>query len=317
MNTIQASHEKRTIRVKDFLEDFNAGMSDGEILKRYHLTPAGLEKFYNMLLDRGILGSQELQDHYRRENHRPAEPPDYEEEKAGFICPACLVAQDTMFDICPKCGVSFHELMSSERRPDQTVPEVPHAAPAVLPERAPLREKILEVFSGAKDRSLFGATLASQQAKMPEAPANERDDGYFAVADTSGEAYSGFDDPLAEIVHGSSFGYENNADVDAPAAKALCDTCQEPMQSGLRDVYDRPRSYLAMKLSATFLALGILGCLMISFFDGYSLWRLILVCATGVSFLVGASLLTVGSFLYLAREKVYFCPLCNRIYPRG
>ncbi len=317
MNTIQASHEKRTIRVKDFLEDFNAGMSDGEILKRYHLTPAGLEKFYNMLLDRGILGSQELQDHYRRENRRQAEAPEYEEEKAGFICPACLVAQDTMFDICPKCGVSFHELMSRERKPNKAIPEEPQAASPVRPKRAPLGEKILDVLSGARDRSLFGATVPRQQAIIAEAPSNERDDGYFAVAATSSDVHSGFEDPLDEIVHGSPLGYENDADPDAPAAKALCDTCQEPMQSGLRDVYDRARSYLAMKISATFLALGILGCLVVSFFDGYSLLRLILVCATGVSFLAGASLLTVGSFLFLAREKVYFCPLCKRIYPRG
>ncbi len=159
--------------------------------------------------------------------------------------------------------------------------------------------------------------MARQQAIIAGAPPKERDDGYFAVADTSSEARSGFEDPLDDIVHGSPLGYENDADADTPAAKALCDSCQEAMQSGLRDVYDRPRSYLAMKISATFLALGILGCIMVSFFDGYSLWRLILVCATGVSFLVGASLLTVGSFMFLAREKVYFCPLCKRIYPRG
>lgn len=317
MNTVQTSQEKRTIKVKDFLDDFHAGMPDGELLKRYHLTPAGLEKFYSMLLDRHILGSQELQHHYKQENQRQTEAPKDEEEKAGFICPACLVAQDTMFDICPRCGVSFQELMSRERTPNGPVSEDPPVASSAREARVPLGEKILDVISSVRDRSLFRDTAAQQENKSTSAPPRDGDDGYFAVAGTSSEARSGFDAPLDDMVHGSALEYANDADADAPAVEVLCDSCQERMQSGLRDVYDRSRSYLAMKMSATFLVLGILGCLMVSFFDGYSLWRLAVVCATGISFLVGASLLTVGAFMFLAREKVYFCPLCKRVYPRG
>jgi hypothetical protein len=317
MNTIQTSQEKRTIKVKDFLDDFHAGMPDGELLKRYHLTPAGLEKFYSMLLDRHILKSQDIQHHYRLENQRQAEAPKDEEEKAGFICPACLAAQDTMFDICPRCGVSFQELMSRERTTKGPVSEDPPVASSERAARVPLGEKILDVISGVRDRSLFGDTAARQENKSASAPQRDGDDGYFAVAGTSSEAHTGFDAPLAEMVHGSPLEYANDADADAPAVEVLCDSCQERMQSGLRDVYDRSRSYLAMKMSATFLVLGILGCLMVSFFDGYSLWRLAVVCGTGISFLVGTSLLTVGAFMFLAREKVYFCPLCKRVYPRG
>jgi hypothetical protein len=54
------------------------------------------------------------------------------------------------------------------------------------------------------------------------------------------------------MVHGSPLEYPNDADADAPAVEVLCDSCQERMQSGLRDVYDRSRSSLAMKMSATF-----------------------------------------------------------------
>jgi hypothetical protein len=317
MNTIQTSQEKRTIKVKDFLDDFHAGMPDGELLKRYHLTPAGLEKFYSMLLDRHILSSHDIQHHYRLESQRQAEALKEEEEKAGFICPACLASQDTMFDICPRCGVSFQELMSRERTTKGPVSEDPPAASSARQARVPLGEKILDVISGVRDRSIFGAAGARQENKSTDAPLQEGDDGYFAAAGTTSEPHSGFDAPLDEMVHGSPLEYANDADSDAPAVEALCDTCQERMQLGLRDVYDRSRSYLAMKMSATFLVLGILGCLMVSFFDGYSLLRLAVVCATGISFLVGASLLTVGAFLFLAREKVYFCPLCKRVYPRG
>jgi hypothetical protein len=317
MNTIQTNQEKRTIKVKDFLDDFHAGMSDGELLKRYHLTAAGLEKFYSMLLDRHILSSKDIQHHYRLENQRQAEAPKDEEEKAGFICPACLAAQDTMFDICPRCGVSFQELMNRERTTNEPVSEDPPVASPAREAKVPLGEKILDVISSVRDRSLFGAAAARQENKSIGATPQEGNDAYFAAASATSEPHSGFDAPLDDIVHGSPLEYANDADSEGPTVEALCDTCQEKMQLGLRDVYDRSRSYLAMKMSATFLVLGILGCLMVSFFDGYSVSRLAVVCATGISFLVGASLLTVGAFLYLAREKVYFCPLCKRVYPRG
>ncbi len=317
MNTVQASQEKRTIKVKDFLGDFYSGMSDGELLKRYHLTPAGLEKFYSMLLDRGILTPQELQDHHRRESLPQAATPEDEEEGAGFICPACLVAQDRMFDICPECGVSFHEMISRERTPAKPEPEPPRVAPPVREEGRPLGEKILGVLSSVREGHLFGRTAAKRESNLTDAQDQQRDEGYFAMADNSGEAHTGFEDPMDEIVHGSPLEYADDADGHAPTVDALCDSCQEPMQTGLRDIYDRGRSYLALKMSASFLTLGVLGCLMVTFFDGYSLLRLAVVCATGISFLAGASFLTVGSFLFLAREKVYYCPLCKRVYPRG
>jgi hypothetical protein len=318
MNTVQTNQEKRTIKVKDFLNDFYSGMADGELLKRYHLTPAGLEKFYSMLLDRGILASQELQDHRRQENLRRTADREDQQEKAGYICPACLVAQDTMFDICPECGVSFHELMSRERRLDNTVPEDQQAHSPVREKSRPLGEKLLGAFGGVRKANFFRAGEARHEEKLAEPPAQEEDESYFAVADKSMGDHVGFDDPMDEIVHGSPL-EDANDDTDPypPTVEALCDSCQERMQSGLRDIYDRGRSHLAMKMAATFLIVGILGCLMVSFFDGYSLLRLAVVCATGISFLAGTALLTVASFMFLAREKVYYCPLCKRVYPRG
>ncbi|MBM3301104.1 MAG: hypothetical protein FJY85_14255 [Deltaproteobacteria bacterium] len=55
----------------------------------------------------------------------------------------------------------------------------------------------------------------------------------------------------------------------------------------------------------------------LSFFDGYSLGRLFVVYITGMFLLFGAVFGAVGSFMYLAREKVYYCESCERIYPRG
>jgi hypothetical protein len=317
MNPMQTSHEKRTIKVKDFLDDFYGGMSEAALLKTYNLTPTGLEKFFSMLLDRGILDSQELQDHYRRENLRQTGTQHTDIEKASYICPACLAAHDTMFDICPRCGVSFHELMSRERQPEVTSPEESLFASLGPEKGAEQGEKILEVSGDARATDRFEPVPSQPANEWDAAPAKEVDNGYFARAEEPLENHSGFDDPMDEIVHGRPLEHVDDADTDEAGAQVICETCQESMQSGLRDIYDRGRGYLAIKMSATFFILGILGCLMVSFFDGYSLGRLIVVCFTGISFLAGASLLTVGAFMLLARERIYFCPVCKRIYPRG
>jgi hypothetical protein len=113
MNTADSTQEKRTIKVKDFLEDFRAGMDDGGLQLKYHLTQVGLEKFYSMLMDRGILSPQELQESYRRQEPQDSyqgrkrgaqDPDDSASETSSFICPRCLTSHETMFDVCPKCG---------------------------------------------------------------------------------------------------------------------------------------------------------------------------------------------------------------------
>jgi|GEM_PF-1185354 len=62
MDTAQTSHEKRSIKVKDFLQDFRGGMPDRDLMEKYDLSATGLEKFYNMLLDRNIIDYTEFED---------------------------------------------------------------------------------------------------------------------------------------------------------------------------------------------------------------------------------------------------------------
>lgn len=62
MDTAQSSHEKRSIKVKDFLQDFRCGMPDRDLMEKYELSTTGLEKFYNMLLDRNIIDYAEFEE---------------------------------------------------------------------------------------------------------------------------------------------------------------------------------------------------------------------------------------------------------------
>ena len=108
MNTTQNSQLKRSIRVRDFLDDFHAGMTDECLLEKYHLTSTGLERFYDMLQDRGIIDAEELLGRYSEPDQEPAQ----ERDTTSFICPSCLASHQTMFDICPECGVSFQDMIS-------------------------------------------------------------------------------------------------------------------------------------------------------------------------------------------------------------
>jgi hypothetical protein len=61
MDTAQSTQHRRSIKVKDFLEDFRSGASDDQLMEKYQLSATGLERFYGMLVERGILDSEETQ----------------------------------------------------------------------------------------------------------------------------------------------------------------------------------------------------------------------------------------------------------------
>ena len=114
MNTVQNTQVKRSIRVRDFLNDFHGGMNDEDLLVKYHLTPTGLERFYDMLQERGIIDPQEILARYVEADDADQEMKQDERESASFICPSCLSSHNVMFDICPDCGVSFQDMISQQ-----------------------------------------------------------------------------------------------------------------------------------------------------------------------------------------------------------
>ena len=61
MDTAQGSHQKRSIKVKQFLGDFRSGASDEELMEKYRLGEAGLDRFFNMLVERSILAPEEIE----------------------------------------------------------------------------------------------------------------------------------------------------------------------------------------------------------------------------------------------------------------
>ncbi len=376
MNTIQNSQLKRSIRVRDFLDDFHAGMTDEALLEKYHLTPTGLERFYDMLQDRGIIDPEELLIRYSESAVMEREPAD-EGDTTSFICPSCLASHKTMFDICPDCGVSFQDMIrqeepqayhdvpdpsvatedlmhadaravdrskvfeSSEPVPAIEIPQEPESAHDFFVDPSEMREHDQFCWPGeidfdraaneefvSADDAEFGnpgsVQSASQDAFGSEDLIQDSSlisfrEGIEPRESDSSDGTSQFDASLDEFDSTPRFeGFLEQPQVEEYGQTGtLCESCDEIMEPTLRDVYDRKRSHLALILAGACLVLGFLGSAAVSLFDGYSLGRLFVVYTTGMCLLFGAILSSVGAFMYLAREKVYFCNSCRRVYPRG
>ncbi len=295
------SQEKRTIKVKDFLDDFRSGLPETEILKKFNLTLAGLEKFFTMLLERNIVDEAELQEYYQREQTAGEKAAQPESDQSTYMCPCCLAAQDTMFDICPSCGVSFQELVSGEK---------PAAEPeAVKPAQQTLETKAVEAESAA-DTVQVGSPLAAEQAPKKVGPMVDDD----FVAEDLRTHNRGFDDALDEIVPGMPL---DCIDEPEKTVAPKCEQCQEDMKAGIRDIYDQRRSKLALSAAGLLFVLGFFGVAGLGFLDGFSFSRLVVLYATGMFLIFGTALSFVGLFTFMARERVHFCASCGRVTPRG
>jgi hypothetical protein len=316
MNSAPRTHEKRSIKVKDFLADLRSGMDEEYLLTKYQLTPVGLDKFYGMLVERGILGQDEIADRHLHQSAPQHEDTTAASEKPKFICPACLAVHDTMFDICPCCGVSFQEMVNEQTRTNRPVEEqLEH-----------------DYFPGQREQTedatgdLFVSPCSNyreESAKVRVSTGNQLKDptgghGEFAQPFDWRQNDSRFDEPMDDIVCGMPLG-ENYAYEDKRAEHngVRCATCQGAAVPALRDIYDRKRSLLSLTLCGISLFIGLVGAVVVSLFEGPSLARLLVVYVTGLLLLCGGVLCAVGSFLYLAREKVYYCASCGRVYPRG
>lgn len=296
MNT-QTNQEKRTIKVREFLDDFRAGYSDIEIMQKFNLTSVGLDKFFGMLVDRGILHQAELEEHYRIEQAKENRA---ESEKSTYMCPSCLSSHDVMFDICPKCGVSFQELLSQTSPDRNWEPESMEAKREFEPEKP----------EHGKNPTDIEIPTADFLQKDFKAQTEEND---FLGADDLHKRHAGFDEAFDEIVPGMPLDLVDDAE---QSSQFRCASCQEKLKTGLRDVYDRKRGKLALFISAGSLIGSFLGIAALGLLDGFSWFRLVTVYATGVGFISGTVFLAVGAFMNLAREKVYFCSSCGRIFPR-
>lgn len=340
MNTVQSGQEKRTIKVKEFLEDFYAGANDDDLMTKYRLTPTGLEKFYEMLQEKGVLHPDELTTRYAREISAEDDWDTPDMERSSFICPSCLASQDAMFDICPNCGVSFQDLISVAKIDENDSWHDGLVGPelAMLPadpdqalsaEEGKLQQEQTTLEDPAADSEYFGPPPESESGDLcPAQIAHEAAPtaNFRSTSDFGAVEAIAFTEPASGFV--DSFDDFDESDLPFAAQQEespsllrstgrRCQTCEDEMQPGFRDMYDRERSHLALLGAGVCLVVALFGSVALSFFDGYSLGRLLVVYLTGMLLLFGSLLAGIGIFMVLAREKVYYCTECKSIYPRS
>ncbi len=329
MNTAHGDEQNRTIRVRDFLADFRAGMPDGDLMEKYHLTPTGLDRFYTMLVDKDILDSRELIDHQsRRDPQEWASTQDQSSEadsgEGDLICPACYHAQATPFDVCPSCGGKVEDLAQDGSRyetPERYQPNDPGS-------ETDETDEVVSEWSLDEDKPVMDKASVKQPVARPiEIPLQEKKMDPLsqrAVADEGRDRFRipefnvARPDPAQfgdDVEPGFPFDYdevEERPEIKGPT----CEECEFPVRPTLRRIYDRGRSFLALAFSGIFLLLGFAGAFGVTLFQGYSLLRLAVIYLTGMSILLGCIFLALGIFmLLLAREKVYCCEGCGRVYP--
>ena len=111
MNTVQSTQEKRTIRVKAFLEDFRGGACDADLKTKYNLTSAGLERFFSLQIERDIIDQEEWSAHQASQAAAAAQIEAESDEPTEFVCPSCTYTDAGPFDQCPRCGLSMKDFM--------------------------------------------------------------------------------------------------------------------------------------------------------------------------------------------------------------
>jgi hypothetical protein len=300
MDAAQASHEKRTINVKNFLDDFHSGVNNQNLMEKYNLTESGLATFYEMLEERGILKAQEIRKESWSQSETIDDSPDFSDEKSSYICPRCLASHDTMFDICPSCGVSFHELISQDKAVTASI------------STEDKNHEIYNSLTNAAESEEYGTARAEPAATSKELKrsAHSMED---VLSDDHIPRFQALDDSLDEILSAVPI---DSGEESANFHKVPCSTCGLPMESGIRNIYDRTRALQALFMAGICFASGFLGIMALSLFQDQSLVRLVIFFSTVAVTIIGVISATAGAFLFLAREKVYICRTCHRAYPR-
>lgn len=319
MNTVPSSHEKRSIKVKEFLNDFQSGLPDMQLLRKYNLTPVGLDKFYGMLIERGIIDAGEITARDAPESAPENEARPIELEESSFICPSCLASHEAMFDICQNCGASFQDLISGEKLREPEVKPEEKLDSTAAPDALDWEREFSDLFT--HQPTLDDAVVHSESAvgQGPRIdPAGNSDSDEFGADRAGGVTAGGFDDARDEIMAGIPLAGTWDGPTDVPDEHGpKCGSCRGDLEPALRDVYDNRRSRVALMLCGVCVVVAVLGFASLGIFTSYSPLRMVAIAITGLSLVFSAVLGGVGAFMELAREKVYFCPSCNRVYPRG
>ncbi len=325
MTTCIEKLEPAPFPLHELLADLRSGMTDDEVAAKYGLNPSIFEARKANVLERqkekSDAGEGIAQSGLASTDIAAKE----DSVESSFICPACLQSFGVMFDICPNCSTSVQEAMERALQKTGSVETQPLKPPPTV---------VTEPCSSVQTR--LPSKIEDQRAAAAQVEATDSGSSAPATA------------PAEDTIRREAFAPPNTISPETQArleAKKLaqvrkrnpsthaaaqeqhrrishspslrCESCQSTVAPALRDIYDRTRSLHAIFAASVCFFIAFFCCATLNYFEGPSLSRLVFFFFGSLSFVVGAILTGIGGFMYLAREKVYFCPRCKRIYPRA
>jgi hypothetical protein len=321
----QQKQELTSSLIQDLLVDIRSGMGEEEIARKYGFAVPHVVDESGPEIRGGGAPECSPSASDTPMPDVPTNPAPQDAEESAFICPTCLTAFATMFDICPNCSASVQETMGTHV--DKGTSEVPVSVEAL---------QDFTKTSGSKEGS--GQTEACS-ATVPGSteshvgPQNEKELISGGIVAQNPGTHLNESVPFSEEQpprepHVTKPSPQTPSPINISRHKERqrgvgsipslrCESCKSTMTPALRDIYDRSRGVQSIIGASIFFLLAYLSCVLLSFLETPSLPRLTIFFLGGIFVLSGSVLAAVGTFMYLAREKVYFCSRCKRTYPRA
>ncbi len=309
----------------ELLADLRAGLSEGEVAAKYGLNPCIFEGRKTSTSEKHK-GKSAVDGVIEPSAHDPSNVAVKEDlAESSFICPACLTSFGVMFDICPNCAASVQEAVAKDTRSADDAAVQKHEPTSdpikeecrvdaesprqSKPENKPKASSVPDL-TGEQVSSLARETAGISRTELDASTNRGRHEHKTKVGTEKISNAQNRNRPLNNTAQDT-----DHKLVASPSLR--CDSCQSLMAPALRDIYDRTRSLHAILSATICFLIAFLCCVMLNFLDGPSLSRITVFFFGCLTFLMGGILMGIGAFMYLAREKVYFCPRCKKTYPRA
>lgn len=325
MINYQQKQEITSSLIQDLLVDIRSGMVEEEIARKYGFgIPQVLDESGQDIRGGGAPEcSPSAPDTPIPQVSAGLSP--QEAEESAFICPTCLTAFATMFDICPNCSASVQEAIGTPA--DKGSSEEPVSVEAhqnfINTSGSKEGQCQTETCSAATlEPTEFHVGAQNEKGPIPGGIVNQRPGTHL----NESVPVSGMRAPGEPHVTKPSLQTPSSINVSrhkerqrgvGSAPSLRCESCKSTMTPALRDIYDRSRGGQSIIGASIFFLLAYLSCVLLSFLETPSLTRLTIFFLGGIFVLSGSVLAAVGAFMCLAREKVYFCSRCKRTYPRA
>jgi rubrerythrin len=105
---------RRNVNAYEAARDIRSGMSNADLMKKYGISPNGLEDLFEQLVGEALILPSELQFRLSaiagmansgHSGDAQKKTPASSDHKAAWTCPACGRPQPQEYDECPVCGV--------------------------------------------------------------------------------------------------------------------------------------------------------------------------------------------------------------------